>query len=153
MTPTLATALAAACIRIHAALRDLGDRPSVFQRSARAEHIGAVARVATTHLSASIPLPQGLTTEDPWIRLHTTYAPDSGAIAEACVVVVLCGAAFGSVSASIPVGPDVTPAAVLGVWNAAIIDAGKAEIEAHRARLRAIFGLVVFATQANPVTP
>jgi hypothetical protein len=154
MTPTLAAALAAACIRIHAALRDLGDRPSVFHRAARAAHIDAVVRVRRElHTVPGLASAGDANPDAPTADLHTRYASDSGALTEACVVVVLCGPAFGSVSASIPVGPDVTPASVLSMWNTAIIDAGKAEIEAHRARLRAIFGLVVFATQANPVAP
>jgi hypothetical protein len=148
MTPTLAAALAAACTRIHAALAALGDRPSVFQRSARAEHIGAVARAAATHLDASIPSPQGLASEAPWVRLHTTYAPDSGALTEACVVVVLCDVKFGSVSASIPVGPDVTPNGVLMAWNASIRLAWDDEVKAHRARLDTLSGLLVFPGDA-----
>jgi hypothetical protein len=155
MTPTLAEDLAAACIRIHAALAALGDRPSAFQRPARAAHIDAVVRVrqelhAVPGLTSSA---EDAGPDAPTADLHTRYASDSGTLTEACVVVVLCGPAFGSVSASIPVGPDVTPAAVLGVWNAAIIDAGKAEIGAHRDRLSAILGLVVFAVPADHLTP
>jgi hypothetical protein len=152
MTPALAAALAAAAIRIHAALRDLGDRPSTFARIARAAHIDAVVRVRRElHAIPGLATADDATADAPTVDLHTRYASDSGALAEACVVVVLCGPAFGSVSASIPVGPDVTPNGILAAWNAAILAAGEAEIAAHRARLSALTDLLV--VPADPVTP
>ncbi len=152
MTPALAAALAAAAIRIHAALRDLGDRPSVFHRIARAAHIDAVVRVRRElHAIPGLATADDATADAPTVDLHTRYASDSGALTEACVVVVLCGPASGSVSASIPVGPDVTPNGILSAWNTAILAAGEAEIAAHRARLSALTDLLV--VPADPVTP
>jgi hypothetical protein len=152
MTPALAAALAAAAIRIHAALAALGDRPSTFARIARAAHIDAVARVRRElHAIPGLATADDATADAPTVDLHTRYASDSGVLTEACVVVVLCGPAFGSVSASIPVGPDVTPNGILAAWNAAILAAGEAEIAAHRARLSALTALLV--VPADPVTP
>ena len=152
MTPALATALAAAAIRIHAALRALGDRPSTFARIARAAHIDAVARVRRElHAIPGLATADDATADAPTVDLHTRYASDSGVLTEACVVVVLCGPAFGSVSASIPVGPDVTPNGILSAWNGAIHAAWADEIAAHRARLSALTALLV--VPADPVTP
>jgi hypothetical protein len=152
MTPALAAALAAAAIRIHAAIAALGDRPSTFARIARAAHIDAVVRVRQElHAVPGLATADDASPDAPTVDLHTRYASDSGALAEACVVVVLCGPAFGSVSASIPVGPDVTPNGILAAWNAAILAAGEAEIAAHRARLSALTALLV--VPADPVTP
>jgi hypothetical protein len=152
MTPALAAALAAAAIRIHAALAALGDRPSTFARIARAAHIDAVVRVRQElHAIPGLATADDATADAPTVDLHTRYAPDSGALTEACVVVVLCGPASSSVSASIPVGPDVTPNGILAAWNAAIFAAGEAEIAAHRARLSALTALLV--VPADPVTP
>jgi hypothetical protein len=152
MTPALAAALAAAAIRIHAALAALGDRPSTFARIARAAHIDAVARVRRElHAIPGLATADDATADAPTVDLHTRYASDSGVLTEACVVVVLCGPAFGSVSASIPVGPDVTPNGILSAWNAAIHAAWADEIAAHRARLSALTALLVIPT--DPATP
>ena len=64
------------------------------------------------------------------------------------MVVVLCGVAFGSVSASIPVGPVVTTNDVLMAWNASIRTAWDDEVKAHRARLDTLSGLLVFPGDA-----
>jgi hypothetical protein len=154
MTPALAAALAAACVRIHAALRDLGDRPSTFQRIKRDEHIAAMWRINTEELRTVPGLASAseyAADDAPSATLHTCYASDSGILTEACVVVALCGSAFGSVSASIPVGPDVTATSVLMAWNTSIRLAWDDEVEAHRARLSALTALLVIP--ADPVTP
>ena len=154
MTPALAAALAAACIRIHAALAALGDRPSCFRGYARTNHVtaaanaGAILREIPAIASAATDPGAGLL---PWASVRTRYATDSGALAEAHLTIAQPRTAAPGFSISIPIAADVDAAGILSAWNAAILAAGEAEIAAHRARLSALTGLLV--VPADPATP
>jgi len=154
MTPALATALAAACIRIHAALSDLGDRPSCFRGYVRTNHVAAVAN--TSAILREIPEIASAATDPgagllPWASVRTRYATDSGSLVEAHLVVTQPRTAAPGFSISIPLDPAPTAADILAAWNAAVHAAGEAEIAAHRARLSALTALLV--VPADPVTP
>ena len=158
MTPSLATALAAAAIRIHAALATLGDRPSCFRGYVRTNHVAAVAnagailREIPEIASAAADPGAGLL---PWASVRTRYATDSGALVEACLVLTQPRTAAPGFSISIPIAADTAAAAdILAAWNAAVHAAWAAEVAAHRARLSALTALlVVQADPADPVTP
>jgi hypothetical protein len=152
MTPTLAAALAAAAVRIHAALAALGDRPSCFR--GYTNHIAAVALAGT--ILREIPAIASAATDPgagllPWASVRTRYATDSGALVEAHLTITQPRTAAPGFSISIPIAADVGAAGILAAWNSAIHAAWADEIAAHRARLSALTGLLV--VPADPVTP
>jgi hypothetical protein len=154
MTPALAAALAAAAIRIHAALAALGDRPSCFRGYARTNHVTAVALAGT--ILREIPEIASAATDPgagllPWASIRTRYATDSGVLTEAHLTITQPRTAAPGFSISIPIAADVGAAGILSAWNAAIHAAWADEIAAHRARLSALTALLV--VPADPVTP
>jgi len=154
MTPALATALAAAAIRIHAALRDLGDRPSCFRGYVRTNHVAAVAN--TSAILREIPEIASAAADPgagllPWASVRTRYATDSGALVEAHLVITQPRTAAPGFSISIPLDPAPTAADILSAWSAAIHAAWADEVVAHRARLSALTALLV--VPADPATP
>jgi len=154
MTPALATALAAAAIRIHAALRDLGDRPSCFRGYVRTNHVAAVAN--TSAILREIPEIASAAADPgagllPWASVRTRYATDSGALVEAHLVVTQPRTAAPGFSIAIPIAADVDGVDILSAWNAAVHAAWADEVAAHRARLAALTDLLV--VPEDPVTP
>jgi hypothetical protein len=154
MTPALAAALAAAAIRIHAALAALGDRPSCFRGYARTNHVTAVALAGT--ILREIPEIASAATDPgagllPWASVRTRYATDSGALVEAHLTITQPRTAAPGFFVSIPLDPAPTAAGILAAWNTAIHAAGEAEIATHRARLAALTALLVIPS--DPATP